>query len=409
MGPQSMKKKQQLQQQLHQIPKLDKFIIQTYKEETAPEQDSSTQIESTELKEGECSGEQNLESESVCELEEEISQLSPSISPHVEVEQRDISSDENEEQKETENQSNIVLKIQAEKEYWKQVLHRCVVIKTLSERGLAFRGDSEIIGSPNNGNYLGLLELIAKFDLFLSNHIENYGNKGTGSTSYLSKNICDELILLMGKHVLQSILDEIKQAGYFSLSVDSTPDLSHVDQLTIILRYVSPQTGVPVERFITFLKLEEHTSLFMANLVVDYLVNKCGIDFSKCRGQSYDNAANMSGKYNGMQTHILKQNKYAIFVACDGHSLNLIGRAAADCCLEVIIFFGIIQEIYNFFSSSTKRWAVLTCCLEPGASVTKTLSETRWEAHATAVSAVKENSESTEEALAQESNEREKR
>jgi len=141
----------------------------------------------------------------------------------------------------------------------------------------------------------------------------------------------------MGKHVLQSILDEIKQAGYFSLSVDSTPDLSHEDQLTIILRYVSPQTGVPVERFITFLKLQEHTSLFMANLVVDYLVNECCIDFSKCRGQSYDNAANTSGKYNGMQTHILKQNKYAIFVPCAGHSLNL--RAAAVVVLKRLIFF----------------------------------------------------------------------
>ena len=84
-GFQKRKKKQQLQQQLHQISKLDKFIIHTYKEETAPEQDSSPQIESTELKEDECSGEQNLESESVCKLEEEISQLSPSISPHVEV------------------------------------------------------------------------------------------------------------------------------------------------------------------------------------------------------------------------------------------------------------------------------------------------------------------------------------
>jgi hypothetical protein len=71
---------------------------------------------------------------------------------------------------------------------------------------------------------------------------------------------------------------------------------------------VSPKTGVPVERFITFLKLEEHTSLSMANLFADYLVNECGIDFSKCRGQSYYNAANMSGKYNGMQMHILKQN-----------------------------------------------------------------------------------------------------
>ena len=58
--------------------------------------------------------------------------------------------------------SKLSEQIQTEKEYWKQVLHRCVeVIKTLSECGLAFRGDNEIIGSPNNGNYLGSLELIA--------------------------------------------------------------------------------------------------------------------------------------------------------------------------------------------------------------------------------------------------------
>jgi len=71
--------------------------------------------------------------------------------------------------------SKLSEQIQAEKVYWKQILHKCVeVIKTLSERGLAFRGDNEIIGSPNNGNYLGLLELIAKFDLFLSNHRFNF-------------------------------------------------------------------------------------------------------------------------------------------------------------------------------------------------------------------------------------------
>ena len=33
------------------------------------------------------------------------------------------------------------------------------VICTLAERGLPFRGDNERFGSPNNGNYLGLLEL----------------------------------------------------------------------------------------------------------------------------------------------------------------------------------------------------------------------------------------------------------
>ena len=40
------------------------------------------------------------------------------------------------------------------------------VICTLAERGLPFGGDSEQFGSPNNGNYLGLIELVAKFDPF---------------------------------------------------------------------------------------------------------------------------------------------------------------------------------------------------------------------------------------------------
>lgn len=75
----------------------------------------------------------------------------------------------------------------AEEKYWKEVLRRIVaVIKFLSERGLAFRGDDELLCSSSNGNYLGLLELIAQFDPFLREHIEKYGQKGQGTTSYLS-------------------------------------------------------------------------------------------------------------------------------------------------------------------------------------------------------------------------------
>ena len=58
----------------------------------------------------------------------------------------------------------------------------------------------------------------------------------------------------MSIKVGQSILNDLKQAGYFSLSVDSTPDLSHIDQLTVIIRYVSIDDGFPIERFLTFLE-----------------------------------------------------------------------------------------------------------------------------------------------------------
>ena len=239
--------------------------------------------------------------------------------------------------------------IESECSYWRQVLERAIaVIITLAERGLAFRGTNEQFGSPQNGNYLGVLEVIAKFDSFLATHIAKYGNPGKGNTSYLSKNICEELISEMSNELRFEILEEVKQAGYFSLSVDSTPDISHVDQLSIIIRYVSPTDGKPVERFLTFLDMQSHTGENMANLVLGYLVTECELDFDKCRGQSYDNAANMSGKYNGMQRKILDRNPLAVFIPCAGHSLNLVGKCAVDCCPKAVDFFATIQQLYNF-------------------------------------------------------------
>ena len=124
--------------------------------------------------------------------------------------------------------------IKTERDYWHHVLQRAIaVIRTLSERGLAFRGKNEKFGSPDNGNYMGLLELIAEFDPFLASHITKYGNTGSGITSYLSKTTCDEIISLMSSRVLSAIVNEANTAGYFSLSVDSTPDLSHTDQLVL--------------------------------------------------------------------------------------------------------------------------------------------------------------------------------
>ena len=46
-----------------------------------------------------------------------------------------------------------------------------------------------------------------------------------------------------------------------------------------------------------------HTGQVKAQMILDFL-EKFGIDISNCRGQSYDNASNMSGKYIGVQTII---------------------------------------------------------------------------------------------------------
>ncbi|GBP90816.1 Zinc finger MYM-type protein 1 [Eumeta japonica] len=167
---------------------------------------------------------------------------------------------------------NLETQVKEERKYWQNVLQRVIAaIQTLAERGLAFRGHDESFESIHNGIFLGLLELVAQFDPFLASHIARYGNKGKGNPSYLSKTVCDELIDLMSDKFHKVIVEEIQSAGYFSLSVDSTPDLSHTDQLSIILRYVSPSDSMPVERFLTFLNLESHTGEEMANIVLSYL------------------------------------------------------------------------------------------------------------------------------------------
>ncbi|XP_046737114.1 zinc finger MYM-type protein 1-like [Diprion similis] len=177
---------------------------------------------------------------------------------------------------------DLLSQYKTEVDYWKSVLKRIVaVIKFLASRGLAFRGDNETFGSQNNGNYLGCMELLSEFDPFLADHIKKYGNLGKGNTSYLSANICNEFIDIMGKKVLMTIVSELKTAKYYSISVDSTPDLSHIDQLTFIVRYV--KDGVPVERFIQFLPIKEHKAEYLAETVLRLLENY-GVSIKDCRG-----------------------------------------------------------------------------------------------------------------------------
>lgn len=82
---------------------------------------------------------------------------------------------------------HLVKQIQSEKQYWTNVLKRIVaIVKSLSSRGLAFRGHDSQIGSPHVGNFMMVLELISEFDPFLSLHLKKYGNPRKSQVSYLS-------------------------------------------------------------------------------------------------------------------------------------------------------------------------------------------------------------------------------
>ena len=107
----------------------------------------------------------------------------------------------------------------------------------LGERNLAFRGSDETLGSPQNGNILGLFELLAKRDPVL-NKLQNRINRHKTKQHYLRKSIQNEQINLVAKETKNALLTQLKQDKYYSIILDCTPDISHQEQMTVTFLFV---------------------------------------------------------------------------------------------------------------------------------------------------------------------------
>ena len=151
------------------------------------------------------------------------------------------------------------------------------------------------------------------------------------SPSYLSSTICQEFVLLMAEEVKQVIINEIASAKYYSFSIDSTPNISHTDQLTFTARYVH-EDGMPTEHFLKFEGIHSHTGLNLFNTIIEALKD-FKLDLKDCRGQSYDNASNVCrpGYWKKM---IRLLTLYGALVESIG---NLGSRIMCQCCILVRI------------------------------------------------------------------------
>lgn len=97
------------------------------------------------------------------------------------------------------------------------------------------RENNEILGAPNNGNFLGTIELLALYDSFLKAHLLKYAQRGKSNVNYLSSEIYEELIEIINNRLLKKIIENIKKSKYYSISIDSTTDVGHTDQLCLTI------------------------------------------------------------------------------------------------------------------------------------------------------------------------------
>lgn len=279
--------------------------------------------------------------------------------------------------------------IENEKKHWRSVLERLfAIVQMLAERSLAFRGHREELYEPNNGNFLTQVELLAKFDPIMSEHLRRIKDKECFDT-YLGKDIQNEMIGLISNKILKVIVSSLKAAKYFSVIMDCTPDTSHKEQLSIVLRCVEiKQKEVKIkEYFCGFLHITDSTGSGLVGVFLEFL-DKNDLDLQNCRGQSYDNGANMRGQYKGVQALIKERNSRAFYVPCANHTFNLMVCDAAKSTTSAINFFGTVQRVFTFFAASTVRWEILQSTCK---ATLKSLSDTRWESRINSIKALKNN------------------
>uniref|UniRef100_H3B7L2 DUF4371 domain-containing protein n=1 Tax=Latimeria chalumnae TaxID=7897 RepID=H3B7L2_LATCH len=202
-----------------------------------------------------------------------------------------------------------------EKNYWRSVLMRIVcIVCHLAEQNLAFCGTIEKLHDPCNGNFLSQIELLAKFDPVMSEHLRRIEKKEI-SDHHLSKDIQNELISQMGRHILQAIVEKVHCAKYFGVIMDSTPDISHTEQLSITLRIVNCELSIGAsigEHFVGVLAIEVTTGEALCNTLFGYLEN-LKIDINDCIRQC--------------KQSILKQYVTQLTV-------KLLSETRWECCIE---------------------------------------------------------------------------
>ncbi len=120
----------------------------------------------------------------------------------------------------------------------------------------------------------------------------------------------------------------------------------------------------PTERLVQVKEVTEKTGEGLANEILTSLA-ECKIDKEIMRFQTYDSAANMSGKYNGAQKKLSEKVEREItYIPHVAHGANLVNEHSSKASVLISSMYDILEAIYVSFNASTKRCKVLTDLLQ---------------------------------------------
>ncbi|XP_031258560.1 zinc finger MYM-type protein 1-like [Pistacia vera] len=224
-------------------------------------------------------------------------------------------------------------------------------IRFLLHQGLAFRGHDESVESENQGNFMELLK-------FLSNHnddikkavLENAPKNHQMTAPKIQRQLTSVCAYLMTKKIIAEI---VRDKQLFSLLVDESRDVAVKEQMAIVFCYVD-KIGCVIEHFIGIVHVKNTSAKFL-KIAIDAFFVKYGLSLTSLRGQGYDGASNMRVEFNSLKTLILRESKFAFYIHCFSHQLQLALVKVVSKHLALGEFFQTLSMLSNTIAASCKR------------------------------------------------------
>lgn len=273
------------------------------------------------------------------------------------------------------------------------IRHLIDIVLYLGRHCLPFRGHREGWKDDVRGNFKDLAILLAKYSPPLSCHLTEVQIRGKHTQNFVSWNRQNQLILAIATNIRNTIKNEILNAKFFSLSLDTTFDVSRKEQLSLVIRYINKSNGVVGERLIAVRETLMTTGQHLFTILNDICKDMCLDWKTYLIGQSYDGAASMRGAYNGLQAIVKEHNSSATYVWCWAHKFNLVIVDAVSSCSQARDLFGTLETLYDYIGSSKKRVGLYSASqrkIYPGKPLRrlKRVDTTRWTSHSAALCTV---------------------
>nr|XP_009780104.1 PREDICTED: zinc finger MYM-type protein 1-like [Nicotiana sylvestris] len=206
------------------------------------------------------------------------------------------------------------------------------------EKSLPFRGHDESQSSTNRGIFLELLQWYGDIDRDVGSIIlENSPRNEMMYSPSIQKDIVDAC----AKETVKAIIEDMN-GDFFGILVDESKDISHKEQMALVLRYVNNK-GEVIETFVGIVHVSNTSAMSLKKEICSFLSDH-SLSPTQIRGQGYDGASNMQGELNGVKTLIFNESPSAYCIHYFGHQLQLTLVAIAKKHSDVDDFFWICFE-----------------------------------------------------------------